>query len=219
MKYMLILGGAMFLGMFAAMAVIPPLCEKLEKRTVNNVCCLLATIPFIGMFVLYLIDGTNLMATHWLVLMAVMFFVGGGAIGASQVIQSIMIADCVDYDEYRTGYRPDGVFFSGQSFIVKLGAGISSIIQGIVFAAVGFSGDAVSAVNNAISASPANDFMFATAPEFEKYRFGMFFLVSIPPALGFALSVIPMLKYEITNSEQSRILAELNEKRNATAAE
>ena len=171
------------------------------------------------MFGFFLIDGTNLMATHWLVPMAAMFLVGGGAIGASQVIQSIMIADCVDYDEYRTGYRPDGVFFSGQSFIVKLGAGISSIIQGIVFAAVGFSGDAVNAVNNAISASPANDFMFATAPEYAPYRFGMFFLVSIPPAIGFALSVIPMLKYEITNSEQSRILAELNEKRNATAAE
>ena len=219
MKYMIILGGAMFLGMFGAMAAIPPLCERIEKRTVHNACCLLATIPFVGMFVLYLIDGTNLMATHWLAILAVLFLVGGGAIGASQVIQSIMIADCVDYDEYRTGYRPDGVFFSGQSFIVKLGAGISSIIQGIVFAAVGFSGDAVNAVNNAISASPADDFMFATAPQFASYRFGMFFLVSIPPAIGFALSVIPMLKYEISNGEHSHILALLNAKRNGTAAE
>ena len=159
------------------------------------------------------------MATHWLAILAVLFLVGGGAIGASQVIQSIMIADCVDYDEYRTGYRPDGVFFSGQSFIVKLGAGISSIIQGIVFAAVGFSGDAVNAVNNAISASPADDFMFATAPQFASYRFGLFFLVSIPPAIGFALSVIPMLKYEISNGEHSQILASLNAKRNGTAAE
>ena len=216
MQYMLILGGAIFIGMFAAMAVIPKLCEKIEKRTVNNACSLLAAVPFAGIFVLYLIDGTNLMAMHWVVVMAAMFFLGGATIGACQVIQSIMIADCVDYDEYRTGYRPDGVFFSGQSFIVKLGAGISSIIQGVVFAAVGFSGDAVNAVNNAISASPANDFMFATAPEFEKYRFGMFFLISIPSAVGFALSVIPMLKYEITNREQSRILAALNAKRNST---
>ena len=217
MKYMLILGGAMFLGMFAAMAVIPPLCERMEKRTVNNVCSVFAAVPFVGIFVLYLIDGTNLMAMHWVIVMAALFFVAGASIGAFQVIQSIMIADCVDYDEYRTGYRPDGVFFSGQSFIVKLGAGISSIIQGIVFAVVGFSGDAVSAVNNAISESPADDFMFATAPEFEKYRLGMFFLVSIPPAVGFALSVIPMLKYEISNKEHSRILAELNAKRNVEA--
>ena len=215
--YMLILGGAIFIGMFAAMGVIPHLCEKMEKRTVNNACSALAAVPFVGIFVLYLIDGTNLMAMHWVAVMAVLFFIGGASIGACQVIQSIMIADCVDYDEYRTGYRPDGVFFSGQSFIVKLGAGISSIIQGAVFAAVGFSGDTVNAVNNAISASPANDFMFATAPQFEKYRFGMFFLISIPSAVGFALSVIPMLKYEITNKEQARILAALNEKRSGVS--
>ena len=49
--------------------------------------------------------------------------------GALNVLQSVMIADAVDYEEYHKGYRPDGVFFSGQSFITKLSAGISSIIQ------------------------------------------------------------------------------------------
>ena len=216
-KYMLVLGGAMYGGQFIAMAIIPRLCERVEKRAVNNVCSIIAVIPFVGVFLLYLIDGTNLMKGYWVAVMAVLFAIGGASIGAFQVIQSIMIADCVDYDEYRTGYRPDGVFFSGQSFIVKLGSGISAIIQGIVFAIVGFSGDAVNAVNNAISASPAEDFMFATAPEFAKYRLGMFFLVSIPPAIGFAFSIFPMLKYEITNVEHSRILAALNAKRNGAA--
>lgn len=214
MFYLLVLGGGMFGGMFAAMAVIPKICEKYEKRTVNNVCSLISVVPFIGVFVAYLIDGTNLMATKWLIILAILFAVAGAATGASQVIQSIMIADCVDYDEYRTGYRPDGVFFSGQSFIVKLGAGISSIIQGIVFAIVGFSGAAVEECSNIILKSPADDFMFATAPEFASYRFGMFFLVSIPPAIGLALSVIPMLKYEITNEEHKQIIDKLNKRRN-----
>ena len=43
--------------------------------------------------------------------------------------------------------------------------------------------------------------------------------MSIPPAVGFALSVIPMLKYEISNKEQSRILAALNARRNGTQPE
>ena len=114
-----------------------------------------------------------------------------------------------------SGYRPDGVFFSGQSFIVKLGAGISSFIQGIVFAAVGFSGDNVQICNDMLAASPASDFMFATAPEFEAYRFGMFFLVSVPAAISCAVSVIPMLKYEISNKTQMETLNALNAKRNA----
>ena len=154
------------------------------------------------------------MANSWYPVLFLIFAVAGAGIGASQVIQSIMIADCVDYDEYHTGYRPDGVFFSGQSFITKLGSGISSIIQGVVFAIVGFSGDNVASCNELLAQSSRDDFLFATAPEFAPYRFGMFFLVSIPPTIGFLLSVIPMKNYEITNEEQTNILNSLNEKRN-----
>ncbi len=215
MLYMAILGGGMFAGQFAAMAFVPKFCEKFEKKVVFNGCSIISAIPFALVFVIYLIDGTGLYKPYWLAIMSVLFAVAGAGVGASMVIQSIMIADCVDYDEYRTGYRPDGVFFSGQSFITKLGAGISSFIQGIVFAAVGFSGDNVAACNEALAASPASDFMFATAPEFETYRFGMFFLVSVPAAVTCALSVIPMKNYEITNESHKKMLEELNNKRNA----
>ncbi len=217
MLYMVLLGGPMFIGQFAAMAIVPKLCEKMEKRKVYNVTSIIGAIPFILLFVVYLIDGTGLYKWHWIAIMAVLFAVAGAGVGASSVIQSIMIADCVDYDEYRTGYRPDGVFFSGQSFITKLGAGVSSFIQGIVFAAVGFSGDAVARCNELLAASPKEDFMFATAPEFEPYRFGMFFLITIPAAITCLISVLPMRKYEITNESHKKILEELNEKRNAVA--
>ncbi|MBR5438498.1 MAG: MFS transporter, partial [Clostridia bacterium] len=210
-----ILGGPMFIGMFGAMVIVPKLCDKLEKKTVYNGTSVIGAIPFGLIFVAYLIDGTGLYKPVWLPVLAVLFFVAGAGTGASGVIQSIMIADCVDYDEYHTGYRPDGVFFSGQSFITKLGAGLSSFIQGIVFAAVGFSGDAVKACNETLAASAATDFMFATAPEFEPYRFGMFFLITIPAFVSSLLSVIPMKNYEIDNKEYARILGELNAKRNA----
>ncbi len=217
MLYMMLLGGPMFIGQFGAMAVVPKMCEKLEKRKVYNVTSIVGAIPFVLLFIVYLIDGTGLYKWHWIAIMAVLFAVAGAGVGASSVIQSIMIADCVDYDEHRTGYRPDGVFFSGQSFITKLGAGVSSFIQGIVFAAVGFSGDAVAACNEALAASPKEDFLFATAPEFEPYRFGMFFLITIPAAITCFISVIPMRKYEITNESHRKLLEELNAKRNAVA--
>ena len=213
--YMVILGGSLFGAQFVANIIVPKLCEKFEKKTIFNWCCLISAIPFALFFIIYLIDGTNLYKWHWVAVMAVLFAVAGACQGVTMVLQSIMIADCVDYDELRTGYRPDGVFFSGQSFIVKLGAGISSFIQGIVFAAVGFSGDNVQICNELLSKSPADDFMFATAPEFEAYRFGMFFLVSIPAAVTCALSVLPMLKYEISNKKQQETLDKLNAMRNA----
>ena len=214
MIYMIILGGGMFIGQFAAMGAVPKLIEKIEKRKLYNICSLVGAIPFVLIFIMYLADGTNLYAWHWITVMAVLFAVAGGSVGASMVLQSIMIADCVDYDEYHTGYRPDGVFFSGQSFIVKLGAGLSSIIQGIVFSLVGFSGDNVARCNEVLAKAPKDTFVFATDPNFSSYRFGMFFLIAIPPAIGFILSTIPMRKYEITNDVHSDILKSLNEKRN-----
>ena len=217
MLYMAILGGPMFIGQFVSMAIVPKMCEKMEKKKVYNVTSIVGAVPFVLLFIVYLIDGTGLYKPHWLAIMAVLFAVAGAGVGASSVIQSIMIADCVDYDEYHTGYRPDGVFFSGQSFITKLGSGVSSFIQGIVFAIVGFSGDAVAACNEALAASPKEDFLFATAPEFEAYRFGMFFLITIPAAITCFISVIPMRKYEITNESHKKILEELNAKRNAVA--
>lgn len=215
MTYMAILGGAMFGSQFIVMGFVPKLCEKFEKRTVYNASTVVGVIPFTAIFVMYLIDGTGLYKTHWVVIMALMFALAGAGMGASTVMQSILIADCVDFDEHRTGYRPDGVFFSGQSFITKLGAGISSFIQGIVFAVVGFSGDAVAACNELLANSPASDYMFATSPEFESYRFGMFFLMSIPTAVSCVISILPMMKYEITNKKHKEIMVDLNARRNA----
>ena len=213
--YMAVLGGSMYLSQFVAMGFVPKLCAKMEKKLVYNASTLLGAVPFGVVFAIFMLDGTNLYKTHWLIITAILFALAGLGMGASTVMQSVMIADCVDYDEHRTGYRPDGIFFSGQSFITKLGAGISSFIQGIVFAIVGFSGENVRLINEALAKTPATDFAFASNPEFAPYRFGMFFLISVPTAVACILSVIPMLKYEITNEKHKEILAELNAKRNA----
>ena len=213
MLYMAILGGSMYGAQFLAMAVTPKLCEKFEKRTVYNATTILGALPFVFVFVIYLIAGTSLYQPLWVALLALFFGLAGLGIGSSTVMMSVLIADCVDYDEHRTGYRPDGIFFSGQSFVTKLGAGISSFIQGIVFAIVGFSGDNVARINELLAASPASDFFIATAPEFEPYRFGMFFLISVPTAISCVIAVLPMMKYELTNEKHAQILAQLNAKR------
>lgn len=137
----------------------------------------------------------------------------GGGIGALSVLQSVMIADAVDYEEYHKGYRPDGVFFSGQSFITKLSAGISSIIQGVGYSIVGFSGDNVSACNEALRAGAS------FKDQFPQYAGMMFFLCSIPPAIGLFLSIIPLRHYGMTDEEHRTILEALVQRRNAQTEE
>lgn len=48
-----------------------------------------------------------------------------------------------------------------------------------------------------------------------KYAEAMFFLISIPPAIGMLLSAIPTLKYAMTDKEHNEILKSLVDKRNA----
>lgn len=91
------------------------------------------------------------------------------------------------------------MFFSGQSFITKLSAGISSIIQGVGYSIVGFSGDNVSACNEALRAGAS------FKDQFPQYAGMMFFLCSIPPAIGLFLSIIPLRHYGMTDEEHRTI--------------
>lgn len=224
--FMILLGGGVFGGQFLTMALLPKLTTRFEKKTLYNFFTGISSIPFAAIFVLYLIAGTELYKVQWLIVMFIMFFLVGGSIGAVNVLQSVMIADCIDYDEDRTGYRPDGVFFSGQSFITKLGAGISSLIQGAIFTIVGFSDKNIDLVNNYLAYAHEQglgQYIFASTTEIvtfqgaqlniPAYRLGMFLLISLPAAITCILSILPTLKYEITNEKSAEILERLNKKR------
>lgn len=209
--YMVILGGAIFGGQFLMTALVPKLCEKYEKKDIYNFCSIASAIPFGLLFVCYLVAPTELNKPMWVAILFLLFLLAGGGMGAVNVLQSVMIADAVDYEEYHHGIRPDGIFFSGQSFATKLSSGIASLLQGLIYTAVGFSGTAVMDVNNAL----ANGASFKADPEFAPYRAAMFFCCSIPTMIGMLLSVIPTWHYALSDKEHSRILDELNARRHA----
>ena len=200
-----------FGGQFGAMALTPILCKKFEKKTIFNVMNIVSGIAFAFIFVLYLIFPTTLGGVP-IILLSIAFLIASAGVGFIMVLQSMMIADCVDYEEHTNGTRPDGVFFSGQSFLTKLAAGLAVMIQGICYAIVGYEGDAVTSMNAALSSG-----LVTFAEEYRTFAMIMFFLVSIPPAIGMILSIIPMLKYELNDKEHSRILDELNAKRLANS--
>ncbi len=212
MLYMIVLGGAIFGGQFIAMAIVPKLIEKYEKTKLYIASTLISAVPFALIYPVYKMAPEDLDKPLWMAVLFVVFALAGAGMGALNVLQSVMIADAVDYEEYHKGFRPDGVFFSGQSFITKLSAGISSIIQGIGYSIVGFSGDNVNACNEALrtGASFKSDF----AP----YAAMMFFLCSIPPAIGLFLSIIPIKNYGMTDKEHRKMLDDLVERRNEEAA-
>jgi probable glucitol transport protein GutA len=208
----LILVVGLFGGMIGFPLFVPKLINKFEKKTLYNFFTLVGAIPFAFIFIFFILSKGNILTWGGMIVMSILFFMAGASMGSLNVLQSVMIADCVDYEEYNNGIRPDGVFFSGQSFITKLSAGIASLISGAVYAFVGFSDKNVALLNNALingaDFKVYNDGKFAAA---------MFFLISIPPAIGMALAAIPTIKYALTDKEHTRILDELVERRAAAA--
>lgn len=202
----------LFVGQFVAMGITPLLIKKFEKKTLYNFYSIAGAVPFALIYVFFKISGGDLTSTVWSIVIGICMLFGSAAFGGINVLQSVMIADCVDYEEYYNGVRTDGVFFSGQSFITKLAAGLSTIISSAVYSIVGYSGKNVDILNKAI----ANGESFITydgGTGKGKYAAAMFFLISIPPAIGMLLSAIPTLKYAMTDKEHENILSELVSRR------
>ena len=203
----------LFAGQFIAMGVTPLIIKKVEKKTLYNIYSIAGAFPFALIFVFYKVSGGDLTSTFWSIIVGICMLVASAAFGGINVLQSVLIADCVGYEEYDFGVRSDGVFFSGQSFITKLAAGISTIISSAVYAFVGYSGANVDKLNRAIEKG-ANFITYDGGTGAGKYAEAMFFLISIPPAIGMLLSALPTLKYAMSDKEHQKILETLVEKRN-----
>ncbi|MBR1747275.1 MAG: MFS transporter [Clostridia bacterium] len=211
--YMILLGGGFFLGQFAFMLVTPALNKKISKKHLYNWSNILSIVPYALIFVAYLIDPHHLNNIGWLLGCFVLFGIAGGSNGITTVLQSQMIADCVNYEEYKSGRRPDALFFSGQTFLVKLQNGLATIFCGVAYTIVHFSDTRVAEVNAFITAGGIP----RLAGEYSSFMMILFLIISIPPAIGCLLTVIPTWKYALDDKEHARILAELIERRKQNA--
>ena len=215
--YLVILGSGIFIGQAVGAVITPNLLKKFTKKNLYNYSHIISAPVFALIFVLYLASPRGAMAENWLLLsiMAGLFTILGLGMGITMVLQSTMIADCIDLEEFNTGKRPDGVFFAGQTFLAKLTTGIATLITGIGYTIVGFSDNNVSRLNDYIS-TLANDPSLPLPRNlaiYDNYMMILFFLVSIPPAIGCLLTIIPTWHYALDDEKHDEILAELNRRR------
>ena len=201
---------AVFVAQFVAMAITPSLVRKYENKKIYNFYTVVGAVPYVLIFVAYLLSKGNLLPMGWVIVTVICIALASASMGGINVMQSIMIADCVDYEEYHKGYRPDGVFFSGQSFLTKLSGGIAALIQGLVYTIVGFSGKNLADINNRLATAGEHFYEMDGG----KYAAAMFFLISIPVAVGLLLSAVPMKKYTMSDAEHKEMLDELVARRN-----
>lgn len=103
-----------------------------------------------------------------------------------------LLPECSDYAEWKFGQRADGLMSSSLTFINKFGMAIGGFIASFFLGLVGF------VANQEQSAAVLNMIIFL--------RFGM-------PVLGYVVSLISMMFYEINEKRYKEIREELDQRK------
>lgn len=112
------------------MIVFPVLTRKFGTVTILKIGAVLGVIGY-G---IRIIGGTNL-AT-----LTVGSLIGGVAVLPVTMMISIYLIDTMDYGEWKTGTRVEGMLGSVNSFCSKLGSGIASALVGLIMGLAGYDG-------------------------------------------------------------------------------
>ena len=135
--YLLAAGLAQLCGLFG----YPFLASLIGRKAVFSASAL---CPIVGFA--FLLAGV--LPGQELFRQAAVFLIGGVVnfgIGLSLGILTVMLADVVDYGEYKFGTRNESILFSTQTFVVKFAGALSGFITGAGLSFIGFVPDAVQA--------------------------------------------------------------------------
>lgn len=113
-----------------AMMLFPVLSRKLGTTKILQACCV---IGIAGMAI-RTICGANMAA----IVVGTLLF-GLGTMPISMMINTYLI-DCMDYGEWKTGIRVEGLIASIANFASKLGQGVAAGLIGIVMGMAGYDG-------------------------------------------------------------------------------
>jgi len=113
------------------------------------------------------------------------------------IASTALWGDSVDYLEWKTGKRTEGIAFSLKNFLAKIGGGISTVIKGEILKKLLFDG--------ALAAKRQPQ-----GPMFQKWAWGIH---QLGPILGSVLYLIPLLCIHYTKAQKMQVEAELAERR------
>lgn len=117
-------------GSFLGLFVIPLMSKKYTRRTIYQFCLVMVIVGYAAMIVC----GPIL---HQMLLLNIAYIIASVGIASMFVNQTIMLADIVDYGEYKTGKRSESTTFSMKGFLQKMAYTVQTVI---LFSGLGLSG-------------------------------------------------------------------------------
>lgn len=192
---------AIGVGMVPAMAVFPILRKKFSLKQIYIGSAVFGLVVHALCYVIFAQDITNINVY----ILWVFLFLMGIPLGIYNVITYALIADSVDYLEWKTGKRHEGVCFSFQTFLSKVNAAVATFVFGQILGKSDFK-----AVDKSLVDVEGRQIFFQQSVETQKM---LLLLVTIVPAIGFLLTVIPMFFNDFTGKTKENAQKEIEDRR------
>ncbi len=123
-----------FLPMFIFMPFIKKIVDKYGKKEASVAGTLLSLVGGLMMFVFPLISNKDIALVMYIVALAVF----GIGMGVYTCVSWALMADAIDYNEWKFGTREEGTVYSLHSFFRKLAQGVGPSIVLLIMGALGY---------------------------------------------------------------------------------
>ena len=174
-------------GSVLSILVVPVFSKFMNNRSIYKLSLGMAAAGYIGMAVMGYVFTGNVTA------LGLFYILTSLGTGSMFVNQTVMLADCVDYGEYKTGARNQSLTFSMKGFLQKMAYTVQAIIMYATFTFTGYDGEAV--VQTAQAQSAISFLMFI-----------------VPPVMIIVSLIIFTKKYRIFGDFKQEVLTAVSEK-------
>lgn len=182
-------------GMFGAMLFLPKLYKKFEYKHIMIVSCLAG----FASSCLTLIIGWS---TKNLLICIPFMIISSIPLGVINNVSFAMVCDCLDFLEWKTGFRNTGLGSACQSFVNKIGNAFATVMIIVMYIVVNID---VSSLNVGSGQQVVDAINSLSTTQ----NFAMFCLVTIVPGVSLLLCAIPLFFYDLTGEKKNKIFSEL----------
>lgn len=178
---------------FVAFLIFPGLVQKTSRRFVYILSAALMVAGYLLMFFL----GSK--SDSSLVIAAGSYCIASCGVALSLVSTTVMLADTVDYGEYKLGTRSESIVFSMQTMTVKFGNALAGFMSSLTLAIVGY---------------------VPNVPQSESTLFGLRFVMFIASSILIGVMVLIYLRrYKLNGDFYKNMLSALEVSREKTMRE
>ncbi len=186
-------------GMFGAMIFLPKLYKRFEYKQIMIVSC-------IGGFVASCFTLIIGWTTKNLLLCIPFMLISSIPLGVINNVSFAMVCDCLDFLEWKTGFRNTGLGSACQSFVNKIGNAFATVMIIVMYIIVNID-------VNQLNIGSGQQVVDAINGLSTTQNFAMFSLVTIVPGISLLLCAIPLFFYDLTGKKKQQVFDELAKKR------